>query len=822
MAPSAGRKAPVVDDGPLRARPWVRERTSWVALGAGFLVLLLVVPFPGSGGVSVAAHPAPPTRPAPLTFSAANVGPAQPGRVNASIDANVSDVSMSYDPLTQSVVAVAENLTANGTFSDRMSTWSFGSNGWTELHPTTSPTARIGASLVYDPPLDSLVLFGGMGPSGYLSDTWMYNGSAWSNITASVGIAPPGRASASFVWDPVSRVVVLYGGVGPNGTSWSNLSTDQTSTWLLGPGGWSSVAQASASVPAPFGAMAFDTADGYLVDFGGTVGGSGCSASASTWEFSSGQWSNISSMVTGAPPARWNAAATYDVSTSSVIVFGGQDCLSYRNDTWSYSGGQWSPVASSGSPSQRSIPKLTDDARAGLLVLFGGIALNGPQADTWELSSTGWTLAGPLLSVSGGSETGGFVVADAGTLLNISVQATFAIGGVVTAFTGLPSACSPATAMRVLCAAKVPGMYEVGATVRSSTGEVTLAPVTISILAPPAIVSVLLSSTATEAGVPVTIRAVVLNGSGAYQYVYQDLPPGCGTEDVAVLTCDPTDTGAFNVLVTAIDSLGASTTVEVPLYVGPHPYVDRVSASRAISDAGLPLEVSIVAGGGVGPLTFQYSDLPSGCTSSNTSGLTCVPAANGTFTVRGGVIDPFGFEASSTTTFTVHPALSAPSFVANATNVTLDTSVSLTLTVRDGTAPYSYAYSGLPSGCAPTNASVLVCAPRSTGRYTIRAVATDALGETVAANVTITVALARSPGPGNPPTGSPGTDSFPYGVALGLALAVVAAAALSVGLLVRRQRRFAREGREIVARMIDEAPGLGAEFGRFDDPIDRR
>lgn len=208
--------------------------------------------------------------------------------------------------------------------------------------------------------------------------------------------------------------------------------------------------------------------------------------------------------------------------------------------------------------------------------------------------------------------------------------------------------------------------------------------------------------------------------------------------------------------------------------------------------------------------------------SFNTSGLACIPTANGTFMVRGGVVDPFGFEASSTTTFTVHPRLSLPSFVANETNLTLGNDVSFALTVRDGTAPYSIAYAGLPSGCATANASALVCAPRSTGRYTVRVTATDALGESVGANVTITVSLARSPGSSNPPTGSPATASFPYGIALGVALAVVAAAAISLGLIVRRQRRFAREGRGLVARMIDEAPGLGAEFGRFDDPIDRR
>ncbi len=605
MAPSAGRKAPGIDNRPGRRRAPGRRGTAWILLGAGLVVLLMAFPFPGLPGTPTGAAPRPLSHAPPLTASVTYAPLAPQGRANASIDANVSDVSVAYDSLSQSVVAVAENLTLTGTFTDRMSTWSFGAKGWTELNPPTSPTARLGASLVYDPALDSLVLFGGMGPSGYLSDTWMYNGTAWSNISSSVGAPPAGRTSASFVWDPVSREAVLFGGIGVNGSSWSDPMTNETSTWLLGAGGWSSVAQASGNVPDPFGAMAFDTADGYLVEFGGSAGGSACSSSASTWEFSSGQWSNASSTVTGAPPARWNAAATYDLSTSSVVLFGGQDCLSYRNDTWSYSGGRWSPVPSAVSPSQRSIAKLVDDARTGELVLFGGIALNGPQADTWELSSTGWTMWGPYLSVAGGLESGGIDAADAGTPLTFSVQDTFAIGGIQTTFNGLPGACPAPRGMSVVCAIVVPGIYEIGVTVRSSTGEFVLSPVLISILAPPSIISVLLSSTATEAGVPVTIEAIVLNGSGTFQYVYQGLPPGCGTADVPVLTCDPTATGAFQVLVTAIDSLGASTTVVAPLFVGPHPYVSRVTSSRTVTDAGLPTTISIEAGGGVGPLTFQ-------------------------------------------------------------------------------------------------------------------------------------------------------------------------------------------------------------------------
>jgi hypothetical protein len=49
-------------------------------------------------------------------------------------------------------------------------TWSWNGTTWTKLSPATSPTARYGASMAYDPGTEAMLLFGD-GYDGELNDT---------------------------------------------------------------------------------------------------------------------------------------------------------------------------------------------------------------------------------------------------------------------------------------------------------------------------------------------------------------------------------------------------------------------------------------------------------------------------------------------------------------------------------------------------------------------------------------------------------------------------------------------------------------------------
>ncbi len=95
---------------------------------------------------------------------------------------------MAYDQASGQLVLfgglAADNATALGD------TWVYNGTTWTELSPPATPGPRSDASLTYDPTLGELVLFGGFDvncetPSGTL---WTFNGTTWTPM------GPPARS----------------------------------------------------------------------------------------------------------------------------------------------------------------------------------------------------------------------------------------------------------------------------------------------------------------------------------------------------------------------------------------------------------------------------------------------------------------------------------------------------------------------------------------------------------------------------------------------------------------------------------------------------
>jgi hypothetical protein len=80
------------------------------------------------------------------------------------------------------------------------------------------PAARAGAAMAYDPSTGDVVMFGGTGGDGQaLADTWLWNGSGWSEATPAD--TPPARYGAEMAGDPLSQRVILLGGTGGSGCS---------------------------------------------------------------------------------------------------------------------------------------------------------------------------------------------------------------------------------------------------------------------------------------------------------------------------------------------------------------------------------------------------------------------------------------------------------------------------------------------------------------------------------------------------------------------------------------------------------------------------
>ena len=102
--------------------------------------------------------------------------------------------AMGYDPLRRlAVVFGGENPQALGD------TFEFGSF-LNQVQTPVAPLPRAGASLVWDPTYEALVLVGG----GTAAETWAYDG-AWRNLTP-YSATSPGNGLAA--WDPVQQAVL--------------------------------------------------------------------------------------------------------------------------------------------------------------------------------------------------------------------------------------------------------------------------------------------------------------------------------------------------------------------------------------------------------------------------------------------------------------------------------------------------------------------------------------------------------------------------------------------------------------------------------------
>ncbi len=248
----------------------------------------------------------------------------------------------------------------------------------------------------------------------------------------------------------------------------------------------------------------------------------------------------------------------------------------------------------------------------------------------------------------------------------------------------------------------------------------------------------------------VTFTAAPSGGSGTYTtYVWQGLPTGCATANVAKLSCTPTSaTGSpFAVNVTVTDSTGnvnTSAALSYRVYVDPSATVPAPSSSSG--QVGVAVTFTTAGSGGSGGLTYAWapSAVGLGCAASTTTTVTCTPTASGTYTLQVTVTDSNGMSAKATSaSFSVSGSSSSgpsiSSFVANPSTLALGGWTNLTVTASGGTGALSYAYTGLPTGCTTANASTLACHPSQAGSSTVTVTVTDQAGNTATKTASLTV-----------------------------------------------------------------------------------
>lgn len=142
--------------------------------------------------------------------------------------------------------------------------WLWDGGQWLQLAATTPVGPRSQSKMAYDPSRGGMVLVGGHSttPSrGFYNDTWFFDGSGWSDLSASVGTYGQARSFALAGFVPDRDAVVLFGGY-----------TDPAplgDTWELTASGWRRLAPSVAPSPREAMGGVLDPVRGTVVCFGG-------------------------------------------------------------------------------------------------------------------------------------------------------------------------------------------------------------------------------------------------------------------------------------------------------------------------------------------------------------------------------------------------------------------------------------------------------------------------------------------------------------------------------------------------------------------------
>jgi hypothetical protein len=653
-------------------------------------------------------------------------------------------------------------------------TWTFVGGVWTELSPTTSPPARSSGGMTDDLSAGYVLLYGGTGAQGMLADTWSFSAGNWTDLNPAT--SPGSSWPDGLAYDTADGYPVY--------TSAANLSqSEPEAVWMFVSGDWSEWIPGSGNtgvVPPErlAEATAYDWHDGYFVLFGGSM--YTWAPLHDFWSFSDGNWTN---RTPAAPSPRELASESYDAADGYLLLFGGTSDSGPLSDTWEWSDGRWTQLDTNQSPPARSEAGMAYDAADGYVLMFGGSDSVGSLLnDTWEFTDGGWTQITPALSPppTYAYETMTYDAADGYVLLvDEGNQSTLTTSwayhaGTWTNLTALDGGPTPEPANGLVYDANESRVVLFGTlrvadeTAHGSNETWTFLNGTwtnISSTVGPSPSTRDLAAMAYDAGV----GEVVLFGGVSFvvgdflndtwsfsndRWTEQFASESPSGRDASSFAFEPT--AGTDVLFGGSGPSGTSTAGDCsPQYVcggtwawapngSPTPFVEQFVATPNPVELGRTTVLTAEVGGGIGPYSYAYTGLPTGCTSINASQLSCRPARAGNFSVTVSVVDSAGNQTSETAVLQVSPPLSIVSFNATPNSLPVGSRTLLSVTTANGVSPVGYSYIGLPPGCTSQTVPTLPCSPGANGTFNITVVATDSAGINASASLELTVTPAGS------------------------------------------------------------------------------
>lgn len=286
--------------------------------------------------------------------------------------------SIAYDSGSDRVVLFGGERTAGGGILIN-ETWAydFDSDMWENRNPSSGPSARFGQAMAYDATADRVILFGGWTGTVQSTETWAYDyeTNTWTNMSPTT--SPSAGLGANMAYDAESDRIVLFGG----GTFMFGGSSAETWVYAFSTNSWTLMNPADSPSPRQaFGMMAYDAESDLIVLFGGQ---DGLARFDDTWAYDhdSVTWTQMNPEAS--PSAVTAASMTYDSGADRIILFGGLLATASAVDqTWVYNvdSDTWRLETDMG-PSSRYGAPLAYDAQSEVSILFGG-SIGGDQ--TWS------------------------------------------------------------------------------------------------------------------------------------------------------------------------------------------------------------------------------------------------------------------------------------------------------------------------------------------------------------------------------------------------------------------------------------------------------
>ncbi|HEY5146519.1 MAG TPA: kelch repeat-containing protein [Polyangiaceae bacterium] len=222
-----------------------------------------------------------------------------------------------------------------------------------------------------------VVLFGGFADATMQSDTWEWDGAAWTQRDVVGPSARYDHAMAS-----LAGKVVLFGGRVDGGPS-----DAVGDTWEWDGQAWT---QRAVSGPSPRFGHAMAALNGRIVLFGGDINGRidrPTNPVGDTWEWDGAAWTQR--CVSGPLARRHHSMTTVG---GKVVLYGGEDASEAPlSDAWEWDGIAWTQISVSPPTSAADPPAFVPTS--GLTAVQGGAVLLGAfgsTSQTWNFAAGTW------------------------------------------------------------------------------------------------------------------------------------------------------------------------------------------------------------------------------------------------------------------------------------------------------------------------------------------------------------------------------------------------------------------------------------------------